>query len=194
MDRSTIDLIFHPVRLRIMGLLTREQLTTQAIHAYMPDVPKSSIYRHLKLLLEGDLIAVTDTRQVNGIEEKVYSLRVYPRVADPADMANLSPEEHLHYFTVFITDLMQGYMSYVEQTPRIDMGADRVGYTSAHFYATPEEFDAFSAAFNTALLPLLHHGPGEGRELRKLAVISHPLRRQPGPDDSDQTGAAPDGA
>ena len=37
----------------------------------------------------------------------------------------------------------------------------------------------FSLALNTALLPLLHHGPGDGRTLRKLAVIRPPLRRPP---------------
>lgn len=179
MDRSTLDLIFHPVRLRIMSLLTRERFTTQAISTALPDVPTSSIYRHLKLLLEGGLIAVAETRLINGIEEKVYTLRVSPRVSDPADMAGLSREEHLHYFTVFITELLHGYMTYLEQTPQVDMGADRVGYTSARFYATPEEFDAFSVALNQALLPLVHHGPGAGRELRKLAIIVHPERRPP---------------
>ena len=179
MDRSTIDLIIHPVRLRIIGLLTREQLTTQSIAAAMPDVPKSSIYRHLKLLLEGGLIAVMETRPINGIEEKVYALSAAPRVSDPADMAGLSHEEHLHYFTAFVTELLQSYMLYLEQTPQVDMGADRVGYTAVQFYAMPEDVDAFSLALNTALLPLLRHGPGDGRALRKLAVVTHPLRRPP---------------
>ena len=143
----------------------------------MPDVPKSSIYRHLKLLLEGGLIAVMETRPINGIEEKVYALIAAPRVSDPADMAGLSHEEHLHYFTAFVTELLQSYMLYLEQTPQVDMGADRVGYTTVQFYATPEEVDAFSLALNTALLPLLRHGPGDGRALRKLAVVTHPLRR-----------------
>ena len=195
MDRSTIDLIIHPVRLRIIGLLTREQLTTQAMAAALPDVPQSSIYRHLKLLLAGGLIAVTETRLINGIEEKVYTLRAAPRVTDPADMAGLSHEEHLRYFTAFATELLQSYMLYLEQTPQVDMGADRVGYTAVQFYATPEELDAFSVAFNTALLPLLHHGPGDGRTLRKLAVVTHPLRRPPddAPEESPN-GAGPDTA
>jgi DNA-binding transcriptional ArsR family regulator len=179
LDRSTIDLIFHPVRLRIMSLLTRERLTTQAISAALPDVPTSSIYRHLKLLLESGLIAVAETRPINGIEEKVYTLRVQPRVTDPADMAGLTQDEHLHYFTVFVTELLHGYMAYLDQTPQVDMGADRVGYTTVQFYATPEEFDAFSLAVNQALLPLLHHGSGAGRELRKLAIITHPERHPP---------------
>lgn len=179
MDRSTIDLILHPVRLRILGLLAHEQLTTQAIGAFMPDVPKSSIYRHLKLLLEGEIIAVVETRLINGIEEKVYGLRVAPRITDPADMADLTREEHLHYFTVFVTDLLHGYMNYLEQSPLVDMFADRVGYTNAQFYATAEEVDTLGVAINAALLPLAHNGPGEGRELRKLAVISHPMRRKP---------------
>jgi DNA-binding transcriptional ArsR family regulator len=155
LDKSTIDLIIHPVRLRIMGLLGRCKLTTQQISDALPDTPRSSIYRHLRLLLEGGLIDVAETRLVNGIEEKVYVLKVAPRITDPADMAGLSHEEHLRYFTVFLTELLHGYAEYLDATPVVDMGADRVGFTAAAVYATAEEWDTVGTALNKACWPWL---------------------------------------
>ena len=64
------DLIIHPVRLRIMQALTNQTLTTQEITDELGDVPKSSVYRHLKMLLDGGLIAVAETNLVKGIGEK----------------------------------------------------------------------------------------------------------------------------
>ena len=40
------DLIIHPIRLRILQLLSREPLTIRKLVQLMPDVAKSSLYRH----------------------------------------------------------------------------------------------------------------------------------------------------
>jgi DNA-binding transcriptional ArsR family regulator len=182
LDRRTIDLIIHPVRLRIMSLLAREQLTTQQIGEFLPDVPTSSIYRHVKLLLDNDLISVAAVHPVQGIEEKVYALKVPPYVSDPADLADYTKEEHLQLFTVIITELLHSYTAYLEHTPHVDLGADRVGFTSMNFYATPEEMDDLARDLNTALAPYAVKEPAPGRELRKIAVIGHPIRKRPNPD------------
>ncbi len=184
MDKSTIDLIIHPVRLRILGLLSRRRLTTQQICDTLTGTPCSSVYRHLRLLLDGGLVDVAETRLVNGIEEKVYALKIAPRITDPADMTGLSHEEHLRYFTVFLTELLHGYADYLEHTPVVDMGADRVGFTTFAAYATVEEWDTVGTALNQALLALAPNPPGEGRVLRKIAVLSHPLPELPG-DEAD---------
>ena len=70
MDLDKVELIIHPVRLRIMQAMGAEKLTTQEIAERLPDVPKSSLYRHLKLLLEGEMIGLAETRLVHGIQER----------------------------------------------------------------------------------------------------------------------------
>ncbi|MBN2472034.1 MAG: helix-turn-helix domain-containing protein [Anaerolineae bacterium] len=175
MPDTILDLIIHPVRLQILQLLTLRQMTTQEIGAALPDVPTSSLYRHLRQLLKSDLITVAESHQVRGIEEKVYALARSPHLIDPAQFAALTPEEHLHYFTMYAAALIQSFAGYVRHTPEVDYVTDRVGYTEALVWATPEEFDTFGAALNTALLPLMKQGPGAGRRLRKIGVIAHPV-------------------
>ena len=169
-----IELVIHPVRFRIMRAIGRDELTTQEIAERLPATPKSSIYRHLKLLLEHNLIAIAETRLVNGIQEKAYRLAQPPRLG-AEDMKGLSVEEHIHYFTTYVLTLVQDYSDYVTQNAPIDMLVDRTGYTEVAFYATTAELDTFQAEINAALLKLMGNGPGNGRSHRKLAIVSQPL-------------------
>ena len=169
-----IELIIHPVRFQILRAIGQEALTTQEIADRLPDTPKSSIYRHLKLLLDHNLIVVAETRLVNGIQEKTYRLDQPARLGTE-DVADLSVDDHVRFFTTYAVTLVQDYADYVTQNAPIDMLVDRTGYTEAIFYATTAELDAFSAAFNEALLKLMGNEPGNGRSRRKLAIVSQPL-------------------
>ncbi|WP_420630256.1 helix-turn-helix domain-containing protein [Candidatus Leptofilum sp.] len=169
-----IELVIHPVRFQILQALGTETLTTQEIADRLPGTPKSSIYRHLKLLLDHALIVVADTRLVNGIQEKTYRLD-QPTHLGPEDMASLSTDDHIRFFTTYALTLVQDYSRYVTENEPIDMVADRTGYTEVTFYATNTELDSFQHAINTALLRLLGNEPGNGRTRRKLAIVSQPL-------------------
>ncbi|GAB4572966.1 MAG: hypothetical protein Kow0077_13870 [Anaerolineae bacterium] len=188
MSSSLIDLIVHPVRLQILQLLSVRQLTTQEISAALPDVPVSSLYRHLKRLRASGLIAVAETKSVRGIQEKVYRLAGSPHVG-PEAAAEMTPADHLRTFIMYTAALIQGFAGYVHNTPDVDPVRDQVGYTEALFYATPEQLADLIQALNARLKPLLEQGPGEGRRLRKLGVITHPVM-SPDPEVSTEDDAA----
>jgi DNA-binding transcriptional ArsR family regulator len=175
---TKIDLVLHPVRLRILQTLTGESLTTQEISDRLPDVPTSSIYRHLKMLLDGDMVVVVETRQVKGIEEKFYHAANTAHLG-AEEMAGLSAVDHIRYFTTYVLTLLRGFGEYVETAETtvsgIDMLADYVGYNDVAFWATTAELDAMVAAINQAVMPLLQNGPGNGRRKHKLATITHPI-------------------
>lgn len=169
-----IELVIHPVRFQILRAIGSEALTTQEIADRLPDTPKSSIYRHLKLLLAHSLIMLADTRLVNGIQEKTYRLDQPARLG-VEDMANLSADDHIRFFTTYALTLVQDFSEYVSKSAPVDMLADRTGYSEVTFYATTAELDEFGVALNTAVLKLLGNGPGDGRSRHKLAIVSQPL-------------------
>lgn len=173
MKHSKAELIIHPVRLRVLQVLVRGPATTQMISEELPEVPVSSLYRHLRLLLEGALIVVSKTRLVHGIEEKVYQLAQAPRLL-PEDLAELSVEEHLRYFTVYVVTLLEGFERYLESSTNIDYLADRTGYTEVDLWATTEELDGISESINQTILPLLGNKPSKDSRLHKLAIITYP--------------------
>jgi DNA-binding transcriptional ArsR family regulator len=170
------DLILHPVRFRILESLGGESLTTQDIADRLPDVPKSTIYRQIKLLLDGGMIAVDETRPVRGVLEKTYRLD-QPLRLGIEDMADVTPQQHIHYFQAYAMTLVQGFTNYVNATAvgdKVDMLAHRSGYSEAFVYATTAELDEAFAAFNQALMALATNLPGEGRHRHKFAIITHP--------------------
>ncbi|HSH04809.1 MAG TPA: helix-turn-helix domain-containing protein [Anaerolineae bacterium] len=170
-----IDVIVHPVRFRILQALQRQGLTTQEIGEELADVPNSSIYRHLKLLLKHEIIQVTETRLVNGIQEKRYGLVGGVRLS-AEELLDLSADEHLGYFTTFVMTLLQGFNNYL-QTGKApyDFHADFVGYTEARFWANREEMEALQGALNAALIPLLENQKGGERKQYKMAIVNHPI-------------------
>ncbi len=174
MPSRKIELFLHPIRLRILQTLVAEQLTTQEIADRLPDVPKSSIYRHLKTLLDAGMVGVADTRPVKGVEEKVYRLAQAPYI-DAQEAARLTADDYMRYFTTFMVTLLHDFSNYVTPTAHPDLQADTAGFTEAVFYATDEEFKQAILALNKAIVPLVYNGPGDGRRKRKLATITHPV-------------------
>lgn len=157
--------------------MANETLTTQEISDRLPDVPTSSIYRHLKHLLEGEVLAVAETRLVNGIQEKTYHLRQLPALG-PDDMAGLTADDHIRYFTTYALMLLHDFIAYAEDAATrpegIDMVRDMVGYREVIFHATPEELATILQTMNQALRPLIQQPPAPGRRVYKLATVLHP--------------------
>jgi DNA-binding transcriptional ArsR family regulator len=172
---SKADLILHPVRFRILQTIAADSLTTQEIDDRLPDVPKSSLYRHLRLLLKGEMIEVAEKRLVNGIQEKVYRLAQRPYLSAD-DVAGMTAEEHLRTFTNYVMTLLHGFTEYLDKAGEMpDLLADRVGYTEVNFWASDAEMDQFQTALNEVILPLVQNDDGNGRRRRKVALVSHPI-------------------
>lgn len=137
MAQSRRDLLFHPVRYRILRALNTTNLTTQGISDALGDVPQSTIYRHLRLLLKANIIVVSDSREINGITEKVYA--AHPQYHLTADeFAALSTEEHITNIELFAMTMMQSVATALEN--REDDNVMPLSYREYAFYATEEEF------------------------------------------------------
>lgn len=182
-NKSRTDLITHPVRLRILMALAGFERTPQQISAALDDVPASSIYRHLQILLDAGVVEVVGERQVRGAVEK--TLRVSTGAADiDAEQAGaMSADMHRQAFLVFLAQLLHEFDRYTQQ-PEIDLARDLAGYRMAVLYASDEEWLAAITAMNAALLPLLEHTPGPGRKPRRIATISLPAPDEPQEDRS----------
>ncbi|MEZ4384906.1 MAG: helix-turn-helix domain-containing protein [Nannocystaceae bacterium] len=169
-------LILHPVRLRILQALASGEHTTHALDERLADVPKSSIYRHLRLLVRAGLVDVAQTRRIRGVEERSYRLGASARLS-AADVAGLSSDEHLGMFSTYTLSLVQDFAAYLGSRPEPDFAGDRVGYTEVVLHTTDDEFDAMVAAINAAMKPYIDRAPRPTTTPRKLSVITFPVPR-----------------
>lgn len=176
--RTKPDLITHPVRLRILMSLAGLERTPQQIVAALDDVPASSIYRHLQILLDAGLLEVVAERPVRGTVEKM--LRVVQNAAQigEAEAAAMSADEHRQAFLVYIAQLLHEFERYTRQ-PGIDFARDLTGYHAVVLYATDEEWRAAISAMNKVLRPLLDPARQAGRKARRFATITLPALDEP---------------
>ena len=57
MEKS--KLLLHPVRTRIIRILSNRELNTEEIMGFLDDVPQATLYRHIKVLLDNNVIVIT---------------------------------------------------------------------------------------------------------------------------------------
>src|SRR5690349_5071480 len=93
-------LILHPLRLRLLQTLAGRQLTASALGAALPEVPQATLYRHLKALVEGEVLEIVAERPVRGAVERVYALREGGGFLTKEEFAAMDLEEHRRSFRV----------------------------------------------------------------------------------------------
>lgn len=179
MAEKVTDLVLHPVRMRIiLALVHGQQLTPLELAAQMPDVPQATLYRHIKALAGGGLLAVVEERQVRGAVEKVYAL-AETSPGTPDEVLNAGREEHLRWFTSYLTGILGSFERYLAREA-FDMVRDGVGYWQIPLHMTPEEFDAFNGELRSLMQKATSLPPTPGRLRRTLSLIHIPEPAPPG--------------
>jgi DNA-binding transcriptional ArsR family regulator len=168
------DIMLHPVRMRIIqGLIDGKRLTVQQMMEYLKEIPQASLYRHLKKLVEADLVVVVEENQIRGTIEKVYSLPEQQANLINKDLVELSRGEHMDLFMKFITNVLADYDRYLNRE-QIDLMNDGVGYRQARFYARDEEFMEFAKKVAEATEKLMNNEPTPDRKNRIFTTIVMP--------------------
>ncbi|MGV3464330.1 MAG: helix-turn-helix domain-containing protein, partial [Heyndrickxia sp.] len=172
MKESKADIILHPVRMRIIQVLIGgKRLTVQQMLEYLTDIPQASLYRHLKKLVEADLVVVVGENQVRGTIEKVYSLPNQQVNRINKDIQDLSREEHIDLFMKFIANVLADFDRYLSNE-NFDLLKDGVGYRQARFYASDEEFKELAMTVAGAMGKLMNNNPSPERKTRIVTTIA----------------------
>ena len=66
-------IIFHPIRMRIIQMIAQSRTATVAALAEgLADIPRSTIYHHMGILCENQILHVVREQKVRGTYEKEY--------------------------------------------------------------------------------------------------------------------------
>src|SRR4051812_4660377 len=125
---DALELLLHPVRLRIVHAMSGGRLRTTAdLCASLPDVSKATMYRQVALLAEGGLLEVADEQRVHGAVERRYRLHQARAMIDQDAAASMSLEEHRFGFAAAMAALVAEFNAYLDRA-HADPTADLVGY------------------------------------------------------------------
>jgi hypothetical protein len=170
---KSAELLLHPVRLRIIGaFLGDRKLTTADLRAEIPDVPPTSLYRHLGHLIDARVLDVVAERRVRGTIERTYVFRAAPPVS-PDDLASWTPDDHRRAFYGYAAALLADFDRYLGQE-HIDLLRDGAGYRLAGLWMTDEELAELTRGFLSLLQPYLANPATPDRRRRILRTIVLP--------------------
>lgn len=187
---DTLDLLLHPVRLRIVHAMTGGRiLTTSDLCARLPDVPKTTVYRHVSLLAEAGVLEVEGEQRVHGAVERRYQL-CPARVRIRPDMAaSMSLEDHRRAFAAAMAALLADFNAYLDRE-QADPTADSVGYTQIPLWLSQGELAELIGQVREAILAKVDNQPAPDRTLHLLSPILFPIGQQPRHGAGTQAGDA----
>ena len=188
---NPLDVVLHPVRMRILMALAGRELSALQIAEELGDVAQATLYRHLGRLHRAGVLTVTSERQVRGTVEKIYGVNEEYSGASPERLAEVSPEDHQSYFATFVASLLDDFARYARGAEHLDLLADGVGYRKLPLELSDEELRELARGLHVRLAVDVDSGQRvlscRGQLLEeRLEASSEPSRRRFGP----QIGAA----
>lgn len=175
MTRPASDLMFHPVRIRILVLLNQHgTATTAQLAEWLPNVTRRTLYRHLNELLEGGLIRVAKRERIRGTVERSYE-PARPALLDAGEMRDLAPEDWQKFF-IFMTSLLQAEFSAFVEERYGPAGLSGSHVRLGEIRVTPEQMEAFIAETSARSKALETSEPEDAeRETYRIGLIAFPL-------------------
>jgi Helix-turn-helix domain len=167
------ELLFHPVRLRIVQAAHRGEHTTSDLAEKLPDVPKATLYRQVALLADGGLLEVVGEQRIRGAVERRYRLRPDRAVIDDAAAAAMTVDDHRNGFATVVAVLLAEFELYLARADS-DPVADSIGYRQISLWLDDDEKAALLDEMISAIRARTGNAPRPGRRRHLLTPIFFP--------------------
>jgi DNA-binding transcriptional ArsR family regulator len=168
------NLLLHPVRLRILSELAGKQLSPRQLAQALPDIAQASLYRHIGLLVDNQILEVVAERVVNGATERTYAIAAGAMRLSPDDLRGLPSEEHIRLFSVYIGTLIETFVESLNGRDLDDALRDGLSYNRVTIHLSDEEVTQFRAEIAAIIERVWSNQPAPNRKSYTLASIVIP--------------------
>jgi DNA-binding transcriptional ArsR family regulator len=171
------DLLLHPIRMRIVAAITGDRVTAKDLAKALPDIPQTTLYRHINILVEGGLLEVVEEIPQRGTVERVFGFKIPPSLSRE-DLKGLSKEEYEQVFTMIITSLLQEATNALENIPddgEIDLLGEGYQFSRIQLHLNDEEFEKFNHDVLSLMMKARDNKPSGGRKRRIFSYLFIPL-------------------
>jgi DNA-binding transcriptional ArsR family regulator len=176
---DALELLAHPVRLRIVHAMRGDRtLTTAELSARLPDVSKAMVYRHVDLLANAGILEVAQERRVRGAVERVYRLRPDRAAITSESGAAPSLDDYWRVFATALAVLTAEFRAYLDREDA-DPPADLVGFRQHAIWLSREELEQLITELRQAIAPRLANQPTPDRARYLLSPILFPMEQPP---------------
>lgn len=165
--KSINEIMLNPIRMRIIQELTSvESITAAELCEKISDVPRTTMYRHISMLIDHDILAVVSERRIRGSLERTIALNV-PEITKHNTIENAT--QNAYGFLMCNYAKFHKYFS--SENP--DSGKDKLFLNNTILMTTDDEFDQFLLEL-TELLKKYTMKYSKGRKTRDISIISAP--------------------
>ena len=166
MTIQTNEILMNPVRMRIVQcFLAHETATSAEISGWLSDIPRATLYRHINVLAENEILTIVNKTKIRGATERTFTLN-YQKISETSG-GNASQKA----FSILM-GLYRDFDHYFSsESP--DPVRDYVFLKTDEMMLNDREYNAFLVE----MLELIKAYSGrseEGRTLRRLSMISAP--------------------
>lgn len=149
------EILMHPVRMKITQALMRNKedgLTPFEMLEVIQDVPQATLYRHIQVLLEADVIRILKEKKVRSVTEKYYTLNEEAARLNAEEWKNLNKEKKLSYISYYQLSLMTQYQNYLLNLEQNKSAEDRATFSLLELKLDDRQFESFQTELNKLML------------------------------------------
>jgi DNA-binding transcriptional ArsR family regulator len=174
---DTLELLAHPVRLRIVHAMRGGRtLTTSQLCDRIPGASKATVYRHVDLLTAGGILEIASEQRVRGAVERRYRLRQDRASISPETFGSVSLDDHRRGFAVAMAALLAEFNAYLDRDDA-DPAADLVGYQQRAVWLSRDELLGMISELRSAIAPRLPNQATPDRARYLISPILFPVEK-----------------
>jgi len=159
------------VRMKIIQpLVVKKNMTTTEICKKISDVPRTSLYRHIKILLDNDILSIISEQKIRGSLERTLAINT-GEIIKRNTLENAV--QNAFAFLMKKYAMFQNYFS--DENP--DPAKDKIFLNNTILMTTDDEFDQFLSELS-GLLMKFNFEFSKGRKGRDISIISAPEEKK----------------
>ena len=171
-ETPVADVLLHPIRWRIVQRVLGREVTTTDLKHDLPDVPATTLYRHVAALIDAGYLTVVRERKVRGTTERTLTLdQTKVGRIDEREARAMTPDQHRQAFLLLLTRMAADFDRFLDRGdiyPRIN----QLGYSQLALYVDLADLETIRQGFNALVEPHLTETPGKDRVV--LSVFALP--------------------
>lgn len=161
------EIMLHPVRMRIVQeLAARQSMTTTELCERIEDVPRTTMYRHIGILLDSSIASVVSEKKIRGSLERTLALN-----AGELTKHNTLENASQNALSFLMNRYTRFHKYFSGENP--DPGRDKVFLNNTVLMMSDDEFDQFLSELRGLLIKYSFE-VAAGRKVRDISVISAP--------------------
>ncbi len=172
MEKDILKVLMHPIRIKIIQELSiKKTATTKELQLSCGDCAQATLYRHIKALVEHEVIKVVSSHLINGITEKVYGISEdlgSKIIKNPDEMTK---SDYMNLFTQFILALLTDFSNYFDEDNALENAINSIGFSTSVFLLSDKEMVEMQSELSAVFIKRLNNLPSNERRMRKLSTI-----------------------